>query len=284
MGVIAGADAGDDVLSWSDVLHDGAVPAVDAAELRRVRARELSSRVPITEEEVVRLFELRDERLAAADHVVLWFEHDLFDQLQLLQALDALPDSTTAEAIVVDRYLGELEPEEGRALWRERVTVTAEDRARAGEAWHAFTAGDPTTWELDGANGPLRFADAALRRMRQDLPWTTDGLALTERRLLEPLLDRPLNAAELFIASQRAEEPRFLGDESAFWRLAELGRGDRPLVARDGGALRLTPDGEAVLAGDADRVALTGFDRWLGGTHVTTDWRYDPTTGAARRS
>ena len=28
-------------------------------------------------------------------------------------------------------------------------------------------------------------------------------------------------------------------------------------------------DGEAVLAGEADRVELIGIDRWLGGLHVT---------------
>jgi hypothetical protein len=33
-----------------------------------------------------------------------------------------------------------------------------------------------------------------------------------------------------------------------------------------------------VLSGKADRVALLGVDRWVGGTHVTSDttWRWDP--------
>jgi len=46
--------------------------------------------------------------------------------------------------------------------------------------------------------------------------------------------------------------------------------------------LRLTRRGEHVLAGQADRVALLGLDRWVGGTHLTagTVWRWDP---AARR-
>jgi len=36
-----------------------------------------------------------------------------------------------------------------------------------------------------------------------------------------------------------------------------------------------------VLAGQADRVALLGIDRWLGGTHLTpaATWRWDPATG-----
>ena len=41
--------------------------------------------------------------------------------------------------------------------------------------------------------------------------------------------------------------------------------------------LALTADGEAVLNGTADHIALNGIDRWLGGVHVTTasPWRWD---------
>jgi hypothetical protein len=39
----------------------------------------------------------------------------------------------------------------------------------------------------------------------------------------------------------------------------------------------LTRNGERVLAGDEDRVALLGIDRWVGGTHLVPDavWRWD---------
>src|SRR5262249_20268474 len=79
------------VLSWQDVLTEGPVPAATPRELRTVRARFLSdcgwgsvSAIVDTLERRDRLFELalRDGR-----DVVLWFEHDLYDQLQLLQAL-----------------------------------------------------------------------------------------------------------------------------------------------------------------------------------------------------
>ena len=47
-----------------------------------------------------------------------------------------------------------------------------------------------------------------------------------------------------------------------------------------GQQLRLTPAGHRVLARQADRVALLGIDRWLGGTHLTpaATWRWDPAT------
>jgi DNA-binding transcriptional MerR regulator len=79
------------VLSWQDVLHEGPVPAVPAHELRRVRARFLSEYGWGSERSLLDAFERRDRlyrhALEARTQVVLWFEHDLYDQLQLLQVL-----------------------------------------------------------------------------------------------------------------------------------------------------------------------------------------------------
>jgi hypothetical protein len=40
------------------------------------------------------------------------------------------------------------------------------------------------------------------------------------------------------------------------------------LTDADTAPLRLTDAGDAVLAGEADRIALNGIDRWWGGTHL----------------
>jgi hypothetical protein len=50
-----------------------------------------------------------------------------------------------------------------------------------------------------------------------------------------------------------------------------------PAAAAD--ELTPTPQGEAVLTGDADAVELNGFDRWYGGVHLEGSraaWRWDP--------
>ena len=45
--------------------------------------------------------------------------------------------------------------------------------------------------------------------------------------------------------------------------------------AQPDGIIRTTPTGREVAAGRADRIALCGIDRWLGGVHLTADrpWR-----------
>ena len=134
------------VLSWQDVLHEGPVPAVSPAELRAVRARFLSECGWGSERSLLESFERRDRlfenALEADTSVVLWFENDLYDQLQLLQALTLAGDSPL-ELIQADSDLGPLQPEELEALWPLRRPVTLHTRALAREAWDAFRASDP---------------------------------------------------------------------------------------------------------------------------------------------
>jgi hypothetical protein len=116
----------------------------------------------------------------------------------------------------------------------------------------------------------------------EELPGTRDGLGRTERQLLEAVAAGAPDRVAAFLASMGAEEAPFMGDTIAFDRLDALGR-----LVQDNGVLRLTPDGEAVLAGAADRVELIGFDRWLGGAHVTSHgrlWRWDHARGLLTES
>ena len=72
-------------MPWRDVLHEGPVPDVPDAELRRIRAAFLGVDDPISSRSATAL-------LAEHRHgeYVLWFEADLYDQLQLVQILARL--------------------------------------------------------------------------------------------------------------------------------------------------------------------------------------------------
>jgi hypothetical protein len=80
------------VLYWRDVLHEGPVPAVGPEELRQIRAAFLTQADADDRAEGMRMFLDRDRTLAANRHgqYVLWFEADLYDQLQIIQILDRL--------------------------------------------------------------------------------------------------------------------------------------------------------------------------------------------------
>src|SRR5215468_11030150 len=80
-----------DILTWRDVLHEGPVPAqLSLPELSALRVRFLADKGWGEREAIAAEFVARATQLQSCsryDRIVLWFEHDLFDQLQLLQLL-----------------------------------------------------------------------------------------------------------------------------------------------------------------------------------------------------
>ena len=281
-----------DVVAWRDVLHEGPVPALPPAELRGVRAEYLGTLGPSGAAEVEAELRDRDERLGAAlsdgEPVVLWFEHDLYDQLQLVQVLAGLPDRPVGiELICVGSFpgrprfagLGELEPAEIASLWPVREPVAPEHVRAARAAWDVFRGSDLRALGRAAATPDRRlpFLGPALRRLLEELPGVEDGLGRTERALLEAVAAGARTREDAFRAASAAEEAPFMGDTIAFGRLAGLG----PLV-EPGPPLALTDAGHAVLDGRADRVEVICFDRWLGGTRVASPdhlWRWDGARG-----
>src|SRR5688500_10012688 len=81
------------VLVWRDILHEGPVPAgPDLDELSAIRADYLASAHGAAPAAVLADLLARNARLrdAAGAPMTLWFDHNLVNQLQLLQILDAL--------------------------------------------------------------------------------------------------------------------------------------------------------------------------------------------------
>ena len=91
------------VIYWRDILHEGPVPdGADPAELNAVRARYLAEQGWTTEDEALRHFATRDERLPAATSITLWFDENLVNQLQLIQILAVLSTLDTLVLKPVD--------------------------------------------------------------------------------------------------------------------------------------------------------------------------------------
>ena len=261
-----------EVVAWRDALHEGPVPAGTDDDVRRARARFLADASGLDEAAILAELESRDRALLDAlgtrRDVVFWFEHDLYDQLQLVQALALVAASgvptETLRLICVDGFdgrsgfvgLGELNARELESLWPRREPVARATVAAAAAAWDALRAPDPRALEAFAAAEPrsgLPFLAAALVRLLEELPAVGDGLARSERQVLEALAAGRSTPAELLLADVEAEEASFLGDTWLFARVDDLGRGGRPLVA-DGRTL--TADGVDVLAGRLDRVEL----------------------------
>jgi uncharacterized protein DUF1835 len=250
----------DPVSITCDVLHDGPAPRVDLDTWHELRAKFLSGFDHASFEATRDSLAQWDRDVAAADRyeeIVLWFEHDLFDQLLLIRTLDLIGDRESAAAgrsttdrhtparvslICIDRFpgvdrfigLGQLTAGQLASLVGTRRPVTAEQYAIAATGWDAFRAPDPSALlELVRLKAdmmrPLPFLRDALKRLLEEYPSTANGLSRTADAALREL-DAPRSGLELFVATQAREERPFMGDWSFFDILRQLAEARVPLV------------------------------------------------------
>ena len=309
-----------DVLPWRDPMQHGPMPAgLDLDALSEVRADYLAG--PGDTAEARRGFRERDDQVRSApdyEQVVLWFEHDLLDQLQMLQILDwfARHDigDTRLELICIDAFdgydmfrgLGQLTTEEIATLWPMRVLVTQAQLDLAQAGWAAFRSDDPRDLHgfVDGDRSALPFLAASLRRHLEEYPWTCDGLTRSERTLLQLIRGGHNEIGSLFEASMVAESHLFMGDWRLFHHLSVLSRASEPLIRAEHGGpdgafltlpevdmdmkvltrqqLYMTDAGRSVLEGDLSATDILQRDHWLGGVHVLSGpdlWMWNAESG-----
>jgi len=294
------------VLPWRDSLHEGPVPDVPEKALRAIRAEFLGDGVPADVAAIERWLEERDGTLAenAGGEFVLWFEADLYDQLQLVQALARMGelgvDPSRITLICIGEHLGiahfaglgELDAEQLTRVAGAAATPVgggALDLAR--EAWRAFRADDPAGLPaIARTHHPeLRFLAEAFDRLSREYPSTRDGLSLTERRILAAVEDGATSAGAVFRSLGAREARPFLGDRFCFAIVTRLASARIPLLTvatqpvTAATKTRLTDAGRRVLDGADDHVRLNGVDRWIGGVHLAGDavrWRWNEGTEA----
>jgi hypothetical protein len=307
-----------DLSVWADPLHEGPVPGgISDRALREVRAGYLAeTQSGEAYEEILASLTASDSALERADRddeIVLWYEHDLFDQLNLIQLLARLHGRSSVNLICIGTFpgrpafkgLGELLPGELASLWESRQRVVDAQYALAHRAWEAFRAAIPAPLVCLLAEdlSALPFLGPALRRHLEEFPWIEHGLSRTEARMLEIASGSPVEIWEAFKSLHENETCFYVADLS-FWRIArelaalglaqiEVGAdtsagapgASRPALPR--GTIATTASGRRAVDGRIDRVRHCGIDRWLGGIHLIGEenvWRWDARAGRIARS
>jgi hypothetical protein len=300
---------------WADVLYEGPVPGgLTDEELVAVRERFLvgpDANLEDEDENSLKRWRAVIDRHESYDEVILWFEHDLFDQLNLIQLLTwirgRVPAAKTVSLVCIGSFpgrpafkgLGELAPDELAPLVATRRPVSQAQYALAARAWDTFRAADPEgldrLWRSDLQ--ALPFLSAALRRFLEEYPWTRDGLSRSERRLLELADPGPTELIAAFPRMQEGEKAYVVTDGSILSLVETFSQTTPALLTYDDaastagqvlhGAVAITNAGRDVLAGRLDRIATCGLDRWYGGVHLQGNgpmWRWDDQAERIRKA
>jgi hypothetical protein len=286
---------------WADALDQGPVLPVSDEEHWKLRGEFLGSQGHRDAAARLAAWDRGVDEAAAAEELILWFEHDLFDQLALIRLLArlarrGLPQQLTI--VSIDRHpevpsflgLGQLKPEQLAELWPRRTPLSRDAIDESITAWIAVTASDPRALPfLTRRIKAMPFLAGALERQLEELPDPQSGLSRTERQLLAAIA-RGVSGASDLMAASHAIDPRYpITDGLLLATLRELGRcgfiegAPTSTAPASADTLRslsvtVTPLGRQALAGAIDRVHEAGIDGWRGGVRLSGRgpvWRWD---------
>lgn len=275
-------------IRWADALCQGPTPAgLPQEEWRTLRAQFAAENGYLPFDKALPFLAEQDqhlERFREHDRVLLWFEHDLFCQINLIYLLDWFSrqklGKTKLFLICIGKHLGHLSGEELTRLFGTEHAVTDAELDLARRAWSAFCSPDPSGIErlLHDGTAPLPFLHDALLRHLQEFPSRKNGLNLTEQWALEVIASGENRPDRIFREVNRREKVFWMTDLIFYAALKRLTAGPSPLLTTTERMFDLTGSGRAVLAGDADSIGLNGIDRRLGGVHLhgsESAWRWD---------
>lgn len=288
------ADLPGEIRVWADALDQGPLQPVPDEEHWRIRGELWRARGEAGDPAArLAAWDRGVDEAAGAEELILWFEHDLFDQLALIRLLArlarrGLPQTLTI--VSIDRHpdvpnflgFGQLAPEQLAELWPRRTPLSRDAIDEAITAWIAVTAADPRALPyLARRIKALPFLAGALERHLEDFPDPQSGLSRTERQLLAAIA-RGVTGATALREAVQAIDPRYpITDTLLAWTVQGFAR-DR-LVEGGPDTAAITALGRQALAGGVDRVHELGIDTWRGGVHLSGRgpvWRWD---SAARK-
>jgi hypothetical protein len=274
-------------LPWLDFLHEGPVPCnFTLSQLSKIRAQYIASKGIGDFDTVYNSFKERDRMLLEHENyekIILWFEDDLHDQLQMIQVLSwfkhNLHTKIELSLICTQTRLGESTSTQIHQLFRYERKITQEYLDIADNVWSAFCATTPLKlYECyQEKNRLFPFLNDALKRLLEEYPNTINGLSRTAHQALLVIANGEKNPEKIFKTYQTYEERRFIGD-IIFWKMidefVEYGVIEVINEKRD---LDLTPLGKEIITGKKNWLEITPINHYIGGVQLSPDklWCWD---------
>ncbi|MCM3702294.1 DUF1835 domain-containing protein [Paenibacillus macerans] len=297
-----------DTLVWREVYPVGpAFTNMDGKNERFFRAAYLERTLGIPASEFIASCESQEsclQNFRKYDEIVMWFEHDLFDQTMLAFLLHWFSKqplgNTKLNLLCIGDYpgidffrgMGQLTTEQLETLsgtWRR---IGEEELKLGAEIWEAYASRD-----IEKHIGILRletsilpFVHSAFTMHLNRLPSPDNGLGIVEQTTLELVNNGGQKPVELFKEAGERLHELGMGDVEFRYRLKTMAELPKPLLEVKGpdyflgglpsekdGTVALTNFGQKVLSGEKDWLQEKGVDEWYGGLSLTKGmgWRWD---------
>ncbi|NIY76042.1 DUF1835 domain-containing protein [Thalassospira sp. HF15] len=284
-------------LEFSDPFCQGPVPDLPLDQFVQTRADFIAKAYDIAAKDALARSKREYGALATLgdfDHVVLWFEHDSYDQLILAFLLDYInatrPD-TRLEVISVGKVpgierfigLGQLSPELLIWCWdTHRKPITQDMLDFGSQTWRAIRSETPDDLHalVTSTTSPLPHMIGALKRHLAELPDPETGLGLTQKLTLQIINDHgPLPVGKVFGHLMRSVDPLpYLGDLMFWSEIQWMMDCHAPLFTlsdADQGTnwaeriITLTDTGHETLSGTRNFLDNFTGTRWVGGIRIS---------------
>nr|WP_285860460.1 MULTISPECIES: DUF1835 domain-containing protein [Paenibacillus] len=289
-----------EILVWREVYPHGPVFREMDADNLKLRAKYLQKTLGIPTEEYIQGCKEQEQVLqnfADYPEIVLWFEHDLFDQTMLCYLLHCFSHQSLGNTklnllcigaypgIELFRGLGQLSAKQLQTLSGTWQPVGPDQLQLGQKVWKAYTSEE---WSkhvqiVEENTEALPFVQAAFQAHLDRLPSRDNGIGIIEQATLEAVSAGVVYPYELFRHVGDRLHMLGMGDLEYWYRLRKMTEEPYPLLDIQGldafpdykhaapsfrdCVIRLTNLGNQVLSGAANWVKLRGADEWYGGYH-----------------
>ena len=284
-----------EIIVWRVMYDFGPVSSIWSKEEQvKMRASFFEEKLGIPSDFFIQNCEGQEKLLSnipKSEEVVLWFEHDRFDQTMLMYLITELSSKGYGDLsmISIDQYpgispfygLAQLSSEQLIELLDSKQKLTREQIHEAITGWKAYTSyykADIEKWILLEDHS-LPFLLNVLKNNNSYFPSKSTGLNEVEYLALSLINKGACLFYDLFQCIKEKRKNDGLSDLHLAAILNELMNTPFPLLKSDiplpnypqpysNAKLELTANGLDVLEGKKNRIEFVGIDWWVGGVHL----------------
>lgn len=232
---------------------------------------------------VVQELEKLDLSGSATDEIVLWFEYDLFCQINMLFILHYLSSQLTnlPPISLVDLH-HHPDASDLPKIFEQRVRLQPDDLQWAADAWDAWCLSTPQVLETISklSAGNLKHLPAAITAHLKRFPDINTGLSTIESYFLLRLVLGSYRWYDLYMLFW--DELEIYGFTNFQLDILVHRMADAGVLEEQDQMLKITSLGREILEEEENYLDYVSLEhRWLGGVRLAnTPWRWDPATNA----